>query len=184
MGAATTKERATRSAGRPPTFDHLAKKKPMEIHEWIPLNSEAIEGFEEAKRGLQAAELTDPGNKESRLKTAQDAYAKAEQNLKDNSVEVVFRSIGRPRYDELRKKCPPTEKQVEEHKREYGFPPEYDAEKFAPLVIAASCVQPEMTPEEVESLLTEYGWNAGEYARLFNLAIAVNTQRRVADLAF
>lgn len=174
-----------RSQQRPvPTFDHLAKKTPLELREWIPLDGSASEAFEEAKREYQAAELTDPTNKEGRLKAARDKYDAAKEALLDNSVEMVFRSIGRPAYDALLKKHPPTEKQVEEHKKEHGFAPEYNAETFAPELIAASCVQPEMTAAQVLSLIEDYGWNAGEYSHLFQLAVRVNTSRRVADLAF
>jgi hypothetical protein len=185
-----------------PTYDHLAKKKPMEIHDWIPLDDGAIDSYNEAHRELQNAELV---GEEKRLATARAAHEKAESQLRANSIEVVFRSIGRPRYEELQRAHPPTEAQIEEHKEQYGVPAEYNAETFAPALIAASCVQPEMDTDQVRRLIGAvcskgpghddsnckeckgkggYGWNAGEYAHLFQLAIRANTTRRVANLAF
>lgn len=173
----TTKERPV------PTFDRLTKKKPMEHVEWIPLDEDALEQFEEAKNELSRAKLLD---EEARIAKAQSDYSAARKHLEETSVRLLFRSMGRSRYDALIREFPPTQAQIDEAREKYGTNqvPEYDPEALAPHLIAQSCVEPQMTPEEVRSLVDEFGWNGGEYAALFNIALKVNTARRVADLGF
>lgn len=199
---ATGNRTGQRSARPVQTFDRLAKKKPLELREWIPVDGEDDGGFEEAKRLLGAAELQ---GDEARLEAARKAYEEAKVRMQDRCVEVVFRALSRGRFEELKRAHPPTEKQVEEHKKQYGVPAEYNSETFAPVLISACCAQPQMTPSQVELLILDrcdecdgeidpnckeckgksgYGWNAAEYATLFNLAIQCNSSRRVADLSF
>lgn len=178
MSTATTK-----SARPVPTFDRLAKKKPMEHVEWIPLDEDTLEAYEEAKNELGRAKLLDEPD---HIAKAEKDLKKAREQLESTSVRMVFRSMGRARYDDLIRQFPPTPEQVEEHKSKYGAQsvPEYDAEALAPHLIAEACVEPKMTPDQVRSLVDEFGWNGGEYAALFNIALKVNTTRRVADLGF
>jgi len=165
---------------RPPTFDHLTKKKPIELRDWIPLDGEVAGRYQEAKNNYDRAELA--GDLE-KLKEARITLEAADAELRECSVEVLFRAMPRKKYQALVRQFPPTERTIEEFKREYGVDavPEYDPELLAPHLIAASCVQPEMTPEQVTSLSEEHGWNSGEIAHLFQLALRVNAQRRVVN---
>jgi hypothetical protein len=177
----TTKARKPPVDRPVPTFDHLAKKAPIVQRALIPLDDEAAQTYAAAKAEVGTAELMqDP----ERLSTAAAALEAATTALQEASVEVVFRSVGRPRFEALKRQHPPTEQQKAEFKAEYGVDAEYNTDTFPAALIAASCIQPEMTSEQVESLVEEHGWNAGEFQHLFTLALQVNTQRRAVDWDF
>lgn len=166
--------------GRPATFDHLTKKKPIELRDWIVLDDDAVRAHEQAKQKLSMLELSNATTLQ--MEQARRELADAETMLREHAVEVVFRSIGRPSFERLRLSCPPSDEDLKAA-REKGEPaPEYDVETFAPKLIAAACVEPKMTVEQVESLITEHGWNAGEYAHLFQLALLAQQSRRLAGL--
>jgi hypothetical protein len=177
----TTKARKPLPVRPVPTFDHLAKKPPIELRDLIPLNQEAALAYAQAKAEADSAELmADP----ERIAAATAALEETRQALAANSVEVIFRSIGRPKFEKLKREHPPTEAQKAEFKTEYGVDAEYNPDTFSAALIAASCVQPEMTPQQVQSLADDHDWNAGEIQHLFQLALQVNTQRRAVDWDF
>jgi hypothetical protein len=168
---------------RPATFDHLKKKQPLERRVTIALDQETLEAFDAAGDALERAKLLNEPTEE--LETAlEEARAK----LEETSAVLVFRSIGRKAYDRLVDTYPPTPEQIKEFQEDNpdregnpgkGKPP-YDIDHFAPALVAASCVDPAMTIEEVTELFDE--WNAVEVAELWVAALEVNTQRRVVSL--
>jgi hypothetical protein len=88
----------------------------------------------------------------------------------DEPVEVSlrFRGIPAPEYDKLMASCPPTPK---DKKDGWGYNPE----KFAPVIIAETCVEPEMSLEDAKELWTSDDWNRGERMTLLMAAIEVCT---------
>lgn len=165
----------TEKQNRPATFDHLRKKAPVRKTLWIPIDSEAVEALNEAIEAREVAEGA--GEPLEAFQTAEEA---AREAVAASSVRMVFQSIGRKRYDALLHEYPPTDKQNEEHLAQHGVKAPYDIDKFAPALIAASCIEPEMTPEQVEELFDE--WNQAEIFDLYTAALEVNTTRRVVDL--
>lgn len=160
---------------RPLTFDHLRAKQPLEKRVQVVLSQEALEAYEEAQQALDRARLT-----KGDVEAAQTRYDTAKAKVTEQTVELRFRSIGRRRYEELVRAHPPTAEQEEEQKEAGGQAPPYNPDTFAPALIAASCVEPEMTSEEAQQLLDE--WTTGEALQLFATALEVSTQRRVVDL--
>ncbi len=157
-------------SGRPPTFDHLRKKQPLERTVAIPLNDEAVRTFKEAGEALGRVQMV-----KGDAAAAQAAFNAAKADLEAETVELRFRSIGRRRYDELVRAHPPTE----EMKAENPDSP-YNVDTFSVALIAASCVEPVMTEEEVNEL--SEAWNVAEYLQLWMAALEVNTQRRVVEM--
>lgn len=98
----------------------------------------------------------------------------------DESVTLRFRSIGRRNYDALIGAHPATEQQKADAKATGAGEPPYDADTFAPALVAASCIEPVMTLDQVRELWDE--WNTAEVLDLWVAALEVNTQRRVVDL--
>lgn len=158
---------------RPPTFDHLRKKEPLERVVRIPLSEEAVEAYSEASAALAAAQASGEG-----IEEAEKAFRRAERALNDATAVLRFRSIGRKRYDELVRAHPPKEDEKKEGEAENAWP--FDFETFAVALVAASCVEPKMTEEEVATLFDE--WNAAEATELWTAALMVNTGRRVVEL--
>lgn len=169
---------------KPATFDHLKKKQPLERKVTIPLSQEAVDAYHDAEQAYERAKiLNEPADA---LKEALDAARAA---VLEESVQMVFRSIGRKAYDALLEEFPPTEEQIAEYRKEHadkdgnpakkGEPP-YNIELFAPALIAASCVEPKMTVDQVNEIFDE--WNSTEIAEIWTAAHEVNTSRRVVQL--
>lgn len=175
----------TRQVRPVPTFDHLAKKKPTELRDWIPLDQEVAEALVTARNERDRQELLhsdDPDNP-ARVE-ANKVFESAIDAVKASSVEVVFRALPQPKFKQLKRAHPPTDAQVAESEKAYGGRPDINIDTFTPVLISACCVQPEMTPEQVESLVTEYGWSEAEIQHLYIMALRVNEGRNVVNLDF
>lgn len=160
---------------RPATFDHLtSQKKPLERSVRIFLDDDPLVALSDARSEFAAA-VSDEARAE-----AQAAIDTATQAVEDSSVTLLFRSIGRKRYDRLVTAFPASEEANEEYKKQFGGEAPYDADAFSAALIAASCVDPVMSEDQVRELRDS--WNSSEYVELFTAALEVNTQRRVADL--
>lgn len=160
---------------RPATYDHLRKKQPIEKLVPVPLDAALVEAYEKAVEAVEALEIQ--GADTSAAEKLRDTSRKA---LEAETVVLRFRSIGRKRYDKLIHDHPATEEQHREHKEQYGQRAPHNIDTFAPALIAASCIEPEMTIEQVTELFDE--WNPAEVMDLYTAALEVNTQRRVVDL--
>lgn len=83
-------------------------------------------------------------------------------------VSLSFRGIPAHRYDKLISRFPPKK----EHKKQgYGYNPD----GFGPAIIAATCVEPEMTEEDAREIWESDTWNRGERMMLLMAAIEVCT---------
>lgn len=181
--------------GRPvATFDHLRKKKPVEIVRYMPVDDQAFEAYNEARNDLERAKLVgDVDRVETTLRLVEETRKVAQSP--EASIRMVFRAMGRERYKDLVASCPPPKADVEQAKADREAVPEFDAEKLAPLLISATLVEPVMTPDQVAALtLAEdqetadgtpgLGWTEAEYSELFNTSLLVNNTSRITDFSF
>lgn len=160
-------------AKRPATFDHLkSQKKPLQRTITIYLDDDPVVALAEAREALE----TGKPKTEAELAELQAAVDTAVEAVEQASVQMTFRSIGRKRYDMLVRAFPATD----EVKAEHGEDAPYDADPFSVALIAASCIEPVLSEDQVKELRDT--WNSTEYVELFATALEVNTQRRVADL--
>lgn len=173
---ATTKQtdKTATPARRPATRDHLTSlKKP--ITKWVDilLDSDALDAFNKAQERLGEATAENRAVRESELEEAREA-------LLDATVSMKFQSMGRKKYEALMNEHPPTEEQNKMALEQTQSEAAYNIDTFPPALIKASCVVPELTEEDVQSIYDE--WNTSEIMELFFTALEVNTQRRTADL--
>lgn len=80
----------------------------------------------------------------------------------DEELVLTFRAIGRKAYDDL----------IAQHPGGESEP--YDPETFPPALIAACCVDPDLSTDEAQYVFDE--WTIGEVAALFATAVAINTR--------
>lgn len=159
---------------RPATRDHLRSlKKPLTKYVEILLDADALDAFEKAQERLGEATAD---NREARLRELEEAR----KGVVDATVTMKFQSLGRKRYEALISEYPATEEQNEQSLKETEQEAPYNIETFPPALIQASCVEPELTPEDVQEIYDS--WNTAELMVLFFAALEVNTQRRTADL--
>lgn len=84
-------------------------------------------------------------------------------------VEMVFQAVSGYQFDQLKSKCKPNAED-----KKIGL--DYNAEKFAPMLIAATCIDPEMTEEDAKEIWDSDEWNRGERMQLFMAAMEVCTK--------
>lgn len=83
------------------------------------------------------------------------------------TIEFTFKGIGRKAFNTL----------VEEHQSQENKG-EWDPETFPPALIAASCADPAMTPDEAKLLWDDEAWSVQELDQLFTGALKVNAALR------
>lgn len=90
-----------------------------------------------------------------------------EQEFRDSVVTFTFQDIGRSRFEALVETHPPTEAQLKKHGDQLSWNPD----TIPAALIAATCVEPEITLEDAEQLVTD--WSTGDVQLLFNAALQV-----------
>lgn len=183
-GRVTPKGGPAPNGHRPATFDHLKAKAPLERTVSVVLSDEAVRAWEVASSAYEGARLAgrvtpelEAGRVTPELEAARD---EARAAVEAATVTLRFRSIGRRRYDSLVEDHPVSD-EGRQRAQDQGAPaPPYDVETFAPALIAASCVDPVLTVEQVGEIWDE--WNTAELMELWAAALEVCTQRRVVDL--
>ena len=105
----------------------------------------------------------------------QDEIDELIEASKDTEVVFKFKSIGAPAYDELLNQ--PENQPSEELKKEGA---DFNPDHFPAALIAASCVDPEMTLKDALQIHLDPTWNGAELQKLFFGALEVNTE--LADI--
>lgn len=193
MGTTTTRKPSngrTTSKVRPvATFDHLASMKGVVRHVPIYLDSDITEEYERAKadydRLLPAIEdAPDP-----RQAAIIERYKLAEKAMESNVVVLHLRRPlitvpvddaepdgdtevlkGRRAYDWLVNHHPATDQQNADSQKENGVDAPYNADTFAPALIAACCDDPVLTAEQATVLIDEI-WTMATTILTFNAAM-------------
>ncbi len=98
-------------------------------------------------------------------------------NEEGEQVEATmkFRAIGAKAYDKLMAKHPPKAEQRIEGAA-------FDIDSFAPALISAVCVEPELTEKDVKEIWDSPEWSRGDLMVLFTNA--VNLNNRGIDIPF
>lgn len=79
-------------------------------------------------------------------------------------VQLHFRAIGAAAYDKLVSKYPPTTEQ-----RADGA--QFNLDTFAPALISACCVEPEMSYKDAKEIWDSSDWSRGEVITLYRHAV-------------
>jgi len=176
--------------GKPLTYDHLrGKKQPLKRSVRIPMDSDIADAYEEASNRLEFAKLVAAAKPEdiaamAEIDQATEAYRQAKDSVTANSVLFTFRAIGRSKYEKLKLEHPRTSKQKVEDEKEGRDPSAiaWNHDTFPPALIAAACVSPQLSEEDVQDMWESDNWSEAELALLFGTAIDANQAHRVVDL--
>lgn len=166
------------------TYTEWKKRKTRrEMNHPVCVDNDARERYDRAVRAVAQAK--------GRLNNA-DALAEAEAELAAateavQSATVLLRLRALPRLGEgsfaaLKAEHPPQDKDHEQQ-RDYQQNPKaravWHTDTFAPALVAASLIEPEMTLEQAAEEAREM--NEGEWAELYGAALAVNQQSTTTD---
>lgn len=94
---------------------------------------------------------------------------------KQIELTLKYQAIGAKEYDKLVSKHPPTAEQ-----RIEGAV--FNIDTFAPALIAACCVEPEMTADDAQEIWDSPDWSRGDLMVLFRNAVDLNN--RGIDIPF
>jgi hypothetical protein len=114
-------------------------------------------------------------NEEDTAPAVQEEIDATLEAAKDTEVVFKFKSIGAPAYDDLLNE---PENQPNEEQKKLGG--DFNPDHFPPALVAASCVDPEMTLEDAFTIYLDPQWNGAELQKLFFGALEVNTE--LADI--
>jgi len=92
-----------------------------------------------------------------------------------NEVTLKYQAIGMRAYDRLVSKHPPKPEQRAEGSS-------FDIDTFAPALIAACSVEPELSPSEAKAIWDSDDWSRGDVMVLFRNAVELNN--RGLDIPF
>lgn len=142
----------------------LKKKHTISVD--ILIDSELASQIRALEREHMVAQRGD--NKLNRTPEAPAILKKIEKLTEDaleSTVTFTFEDMGRKRFEDLWKSCPPTDED-----RDKGH--EWDPDTFGPLLIAKCCIEPKMTTEDAIDLYNK--WSTAETEILFTTAINAN----------
>ncbi len=142
----------------------------------IQLDGEVATNISVLRSQHAAALVLDAGRNEA--ETAPAVQTEIDDLLeasRDTEVVFTFKSMGSQNYDVLLNQ--PENQPTDEQKKAGG---DFNPDHFPPALIAASCVDPEMTLEEALTIYNDPSWNGAELQKLFFGALEVNVE--VADI--
>ncbi len=165
----------------------MAKKRPTTIECEIALDADLVEAHATALAAYEVARIVAADNPDQA--SSQDALRDAEAALEDAeaaAAEVVvafrFRGLGANDWDALVDEHPATAEQKAEARRDGTPAPVWNKDTFGPALVAACCIEPEMTYEDAQQLWKSEEWNFAELRDLFNAAYNACRGRRVPQL--
>jgi hypothetical protein len=154
----------------------IQKKKGVTKLVTIQLDGEIASNVAVLKSTHAAAIAYDANHNENDTAPAvQDEIDALLEASRDTEVVFVFKAIGAPNYDAL---LLLPENQPSEELRKQGA--DFNPDHFPAALVAASCIDPEMTLEEALTIYNDPAWNGAELQKLFFGALEVNTE--LADI--
>ena len=156
--------------------DIIRKKKGITKLVTIQLDGEAATRIS-LLRAQHASALTydTKHNEDDTAPAIQEQIDDEIEESRDTEIVFHFKSIGAPAYDKLLNK---PENQPSEELKKLGA--DFNPDTFPPAIVAASCIDPEMTLEEALTIYNDPAWNGAELQKLFFGALEVNTE--LADI--
>jgi len=120
------------------------------------------------------ADLLDLMKSKSRSTLEFSLYLTDDEGRK-HEVTLKYQAIGMREYDKLVSKHPPKPDQRAEGAS-------FDMDSFAPALIAAVCVEPEMSLKDAQDIWGSPAWSRGDLMVLFRNAVELNN--RGLDIPF
>ena len=127
-----------------------------------PTEAQVVEARSKQSKNSKAATL-DMLRGKNRAKSTFSVYLPDAEG-ETTEAELTYRAIGANAYDKLVSKHPPTTEQRSEGAN-------FNLDTFAPALIAAVCVDPEMTYDDAKEIWDSTEWSRGEVVTLWRRAL-------------
>ena len=160
-------------AAKAQTMANIIKKK-RGVTKKVPIqiDGEIAVEIQELRAQITLAEQFDSkrNEPETALKLKKELDELIEKSH-DTEITFTFKSLGRIVYDELVER--PEHQPSDEQKKEGAT---FNPDTFPAALVAAACVDPEISPEEATEIFDDSEWNGAELQKLFFGALKVNTE--------
>ncbi len=160
-------------AAKQQTMANIIKKK-RGVTKKVPIqiDGEVAVKIQELRAQITLAEQFDSkkNEPETALKLKKELDELIERSH-DTEVTFTFKSLGRIVYDELVEL--PEHQPSDEQKKEGAT---FNPDTFPAALVAAACIDPEISPEEATEIFDDSEWNGAELQKLFFGALKVNTE--------
>jgi hypothetical protein len=165
----------------------LAKKRPTTVEVTLAMDADVAEAHATALAAYEVARtvaVDNPGQKSAQeaLRDAEAALEDASAALEQAVVTFRFQGLGRAEWDALVDEHPATREQKDKARKDNATVPVWNEDTFGPALVAACCIDPVMTYEQVQSLWKSEEWNWAELRDLFTAAYNASRGRRVPQL--
>jgi hypothetical protein len=139
----------------------------------MPTAAKTVEARQKQSQASKRATLDQLVNKPR--STTEFSLFLSDGNGGTNEVTLKYQAIGMRAYDKLVSKHPPKPEDRAEGSS-------FNMDTFAPALIAACAVDPEITPEEAKAIWDSDDWSRGDVMVLFRNAVELNN--RGLDIPF
>lgn len=156
--------------------DRLKAKQPRRITVGVYLDDAPADRYDAFVLALFEARAK--GQPEADLVELKKRLDSAQEALDQATGWFTFQGLGRSAFARLLAEHPPTEAAMQKAAAAGQPPSDYNPATFAPALIAASCLLPTLTEQDVLDLYDDPAWNDDELGSIFAAALAVNTRAR------
>lgn len=168
--ASTAKKAQSKKAKQDTMGSIMAKKKAVTKSVSIQLDGVVADEIFALRALAEAARDSD---RVSNTPAQEPAILRQIDELVEASQDTVqvfsFKSVGRPRYDELVDENPPSKEA-----RKEGA--EFDQDTFPPALVSESSLKPNISLKQAVEIFSSPDWNNAELRKLFFAALEVNTE--------
>lgn len=171
MGNTPKKKTTAKDLPVPLTMEEImAKKKARTRTVRIQLDGEVSDRIKELQQALIVARQEDrKSNKPDEAPKVQEELEKVIAEGRSTEAVFTFRSIGRARFEKMLEDHKPTKQQKDQGNI-------YNPDTFAPALLSAASVEPEISLEQAQEMFDSEMWNSAELAKLFLAAQEANAE--------
>lgn len=178
-------------------LDHLrSQKKPVSKTVWIIGDSELADELAEAREELRKMDVRlQAQSPDSRIRdeltraiaSAQDKEKVLTDQVRESSLKITVRSIGRQRFNELTTNNQPTDAQLAKAESDGDDKPPWNEDTYPKELVRACMVHPEFENDDERNQFLDWmfdseDWNLSEQLDVFMACISVNQTRRNLNL--
>ncbi len=141
--------------------DILAKKKGVQKTVYIQIDGTMAGELEDLRERYVQAQIDDErSNEPDRAPAIKAELEDMLEAAEETNIAFTFKAIGRARYDALVEGHKPNAKQQKDGAQ-------FNPETFPQALVAASCVDPEISKDQVDEMWASEEWGPGELLKLF-----------------
>lgn len=161
----------TKKPAKKPVASWKTKKTPVTKSVTIQLDGDVTARIQDLQASYaEARRLDSKSNTPDKAPAIQYQLDALIEEAKKTEQVFKFRSIGRPRYEELLREHPPTARQKKD------LQAVFNTDTFPPALISAASFDPEISLEDAEEIFSSPDWNNAELLKLYFAAEQANTE--------